>query len=395
MSDVIQFPVKLIRYKLKDPTMLPLRPWLVRGFLLRKCVTEIVAAGGTGKSSFGLAVAMHLAAGRSFGPFEITQRRRVAVLSVEEDEEELEKRIHAVAKQYGFTDADFDGFLFIVHIKHDPALAVAEKSGNVKVTRAMQELERLYFHEQIEAFVLDPFIELWVGNENDNNQVKAVLAIFRATARQLNAACLLMHHVRKGIVTPGDIDASRGGSSSGGLVRMAFTMTNVTADMADSLGLPPADPLRRSLVRLDRAKGNYTANDGRIDWFRWVTVSLDNDPEGLKPDHVGVLVPWTAPGLFAGVSTSQIHAVLDVIAVAWRDGEPYSNGRNAGRPIKDLLMEHFEWNEEKAKAGVSVWLKSGLIFECNYKDSNYRTKTGLDVDQSKRPDGERWTPGII
>ncbi|UFX00313.1 helicase RepA family protein [Sinorhizobium medicae WSM1115] len=388
-NKIIQFPVKILRYRLKDPKLLPIRPWLVRGLLLRRCITEIIAAGGTGKSSLGLALAIHLAAGRSFGPFEITERHRVAVLSVEEDEAEFDRRMCAVAIQYGIKQADFDDYLFKIHITDDQhVLGQAGKSGTVTATKAMSELERLLAHEQIEAFTLDPFIELWTGNENDNNQVKAVLAIFRATARRLNMACLLTHHVRKGIVTPGDIDASRGGSSSGGLVRLAFTLTNITAEMANTLGLEGDDPLRRQLVRLDRAKGNYTPNDDRIDWFRWQNVDLDNDPEGITPDHVGVLVPWNAPGLFVGVTTSQIHTVLDVIAAAAERGEAFSPSRQAKRWAGYLLMEHFEWNEEQAAKGMKVWLGSGLLVECNSRDGRKRDMKGVNVDEKKRPDGD-------
>lgn len=47
-----------------------------------------------------------------------------------------------------------------------------------------------------------------------------------------------------------------------------------------------ADEERRHLVRLDRAKGNYTPPASEATWLRMRGVCLDNDP--VRPDWVGV-----------------------------------------------------------------------------------------------------------
>lgn len=246
------------RLRIPPGSQIPQRPWIARGLLLRKCVTELIAATAVGKSSFGLALAMHLAAGRNFGRFFINKRFRVAILSVEEDEDEVHRRCSAIAERYGFDyNNELSGYLWRVHCRQDKhVLARADRKGMVLATPDLKELEERLFRDGIDVVIIDPFVEVWEGNENDNGQIKQAAALLRGLARRIEIACLLMHHVRKGAVDPGDIDASRGGSSLGGLVRLAFTLTGMTAEQAKSLNITDED-LRRSVVRLDNAKVSY------------------------------------------------------------------------------------------------------------------------------------------
>jgi hypothetical protein len=386
MAEVVQFPVKLRRYRFPDEKLINPRPWIMRGLLLKKQVTAVIAAGGTGKSIFGLVVGLHLCAGRDLGPFKcVGGPKRVAVLSVEEDDEELDRRLAAIRRQYGFTQEDADR-LFIINIRDMPILAQAEKNGSVRGTKAMQELERLLLHEQIEVFLLDPFVEVWAGNENDNSQVKSAAAIFRATARRLNAACLLTHHVKKGAVTPGDVDAARGGSSLAGLVRIAMTMTNMTAEDANAFQLET----HKGMVRLDNAKANYLPGGDKANWFKFHDIELDNgrDETGGHGDHVGVLAPWAPPALFEGIAVEDINKLLNIVELGLENGvERYSTGNRSGdRYVVTLVCQELGVSDHRAQQMVSAWVKSGLLIERDYMSFKQRkTRKGLYVDDTKRP----------
>ncbi len=332
---IIQFPISLKRLVFRDAITIPPRPWLMRGLLLRKQVTSLIAAGGIGKSIFGLIVGMHLAAGRDFGPFKcVNGPYRVAVLSVEEDADELERQL---------------------------------------------------FREAIDVVIIDPFIEIWDGDENSNPQVKGAAAIIRRMIRRMNAACLLMHHVKKGGVVPGDIDAGRGASSLAGLVRLAHTLTNMSKDEAKTFGLDkPA-----GFIRLDRAKGNYLPPGEEATWFQLQSVEIGNaDPaQNLPSDLVGVVAPWTPPKAFEGVTTEDVNRVLDLIEEASKN-VPYSrNGNATDRYVITLLMTELGKTEAAAKTIFSSWWDSELIVEKTYPQlSKGKGGKGLIVDNSKRPD---------
>jgi hypothetical protein len=290
---VIPFPIGLKRYIIRDQITIPRRPWLMSGLLMRKQMTTLIASGGTGKSMLGLVVAIHLCAGRDFGPWKCIGGKslKVAFLSVEEDADELDRRVHALVNLYGF-DQDVLSNLFIVSSSEDPILAAPNPNTKaIRNTKCADELEKQLFRETIDVLVVDPFIEVWEGDENNNVHVKAAAAVIRRMIRRMNAACLLMHHVRKGTVIPGDIDAGRGASALSGLVRLAYTVVSMTADEADMLKLTSP----KGFIRVDHAKGNYAPPPETAAWFRFEPVEVLNGDENHTGDPVGVLTSWTPP----------------------------------------------------------------------------------------------------
>lgn len=380
---VVPFPVKLRRYRFRDPTQLPQRRWLVRGLILRGHVTALIAAGGAGKSIFGLAMGLHMVAGQNFGAFKPREKYRVAVLTVEEDEEELDRRLHALQKEFGFTNEDA-ARLLIINIDDPPILAFADRKGTMHGTPKLASLEEELASHGTDCVILDPFIELWTGMENDNNQVKAAAGFIRSMCRRLDAGCILMHHVRKGTVTPGDMDAGRGGSAFGGLVRLAFTLSNMTREDAEALGIDSP----KGIIRIDHAKGNYTPDPGAANWYKFKSIDLGNDTEeNPESDKVGVLVPWLPPGLFADVSYDQINVALDRIGAGFEDGDrytfaPQSRERYVGAAIAGAL----DTTEEKADRIAKIWKKSGLLYEQQYHSPRYRKlRAGVFVNAEKRP----------
>lgn len=382
-DNVVEFPVKLRRYRFRDPKTLPQRQWIMRGLLLRGQVTAVIAAGGAGKSIFGLGIGLHLCAGRSYGRFRPRERYRVAVLTVEEDSEELDKRLHALQLQFNFDNDDASRFL-IINIDDPPLLAIADKHGVMRPTLKLKALEEELAANGIDVVILDPFIEVWSGLENDNNQVKAASGMLRAMARRLNAALLLMHHIKKGSTTPGDIDSARGASSFAGLVRLAFTITPMTREMADALGVESP----KFIVRVDHAKGNYVADPGEANWFKFKSIDLENETDdNPESDSVGVLVPWNAPGLFADIGYDQIDNALDAITAGFADGErytfaPQSKDRYVGRVIADKC----DLLAERAHRVAEVWRETGLLYEKDYLSRSHRkTKKGVFVNAEKRP----------
>lgn len=381
---VVQFPVRIRRFRFKDATALPRRQWLVRGLILRGHITALLAAGGVGKSILSLTLALHMCAGKHFSHWRCPDRLRVAVLTVEEDDEELERRLHALQKQFGF-DNDDASRLLIINMEDPPLLAVADKRGIMKPTEKLAKLKLELSNHGADVIILDPFVELWAGQENDNVQVKSAMTFIRSICRELNVGIILCHHVRKGAMTPGDVDSGRGASAFSGLVRMAFTINPMTRQESEGFGLE--NPGR--IVRIDHAKGNYVttvADDAT--WLKFVTIDLENYGEdGEESDKVGVLVPWTPPGIFEGIGFHEIDQVLSQIERGPEDGERYSFAAQSkdayvGVPIAD----GFGINSERADRIIHTWKKSGLLFEKEVKSPKLRkVRSRVFVDFTKQP----------
>lgn len=286
--------IVFVKRTIRPGSKLPRRPWIMPGLLLKGHVTELVATSGVGKSSLALAIACHLAAGKDFGRFRIKQRYRVAIVSVEEDDDEFDRRLSAIAVRYGFSEADIKGYLLTIHYRVADGglcLARANHKGVVQPTPDLVELEARLFDEMIDVLCLDPLAELWQGSENDNSQLGAVLRLIRGMARRNEMAILLNHHTGKGTIEPGNIDAARGASSGPAAVRFLYTLSKASAEDATALGLNEDEA--RHLMRLDLAKGQYraSANDNDADFFRFHSVDLGNGNGEEPSDSVGVLFP--------------------------------------------------------------------------------------------------------
>jgi hypothetical protein len=377
------------QYRLVSERSIPRRPWLVAGFLLRRHLSVLYASSGTGKSIISLTIAVHLAIGRDFGRFKIPRPAKVAFLSVEEDKDEIDRRLAAICATYGVSQEALEGRLHKISLTAPQLLAWVKdpKSQRIEPTAKFTQMARLLADQGIEAVILDPFAELWEGEENNNMQVRTVASLLRDDlARELNMGVLLIHHVRKGTPEPGDVDAGRGAGSLNAAARIAFTMTKMTEAQASMLGI---DGKHKGKIRLDRGKSSYGSDIDDTHWHAWHTVTLDNaDPElGEPADQVGILKPWAPPGLFAGITFEAIDKLLDQIKTGPGDGERYTKSERAiERYVIPLAAETLGTSPQRAKEILKVWLRSKLLTEIDYiSPSQRKTRKGLFVDESKRP----------
>jgi hypothetical protein len=382
-------PNLIIPYAIRPEAEIQRRQWIIPNLLLRCHLTLIFAAGGIGKSNLGLVLAEHVALGKAYGDFKPGKRFKVAFLSVEEDGEEIDRRTAAIAGHFKIEPIDCDGYLFKINLPDPGRLAAVDRYGKtVTATALAKALQRDITKLGIDLIIVDPFIEVWDGDENSNPQMKAAAAVLRDIARDTRCAVLLMHHIRKGEATPGDIDAGRGGGSLGALSRFAMTMTRMKPQDADALGISGQ---HANKVRLDSGKASYLPSVDRALWFQFVTYTLDNAGDGEPADTVGVLVPWEPPSMFAGISDDRIHRTLDAI----RDGASDSKGNpvrwsakpNAGNnSVLHVMAEFLGCEEARGKLIMKAWLKSGLCYEKTYVNADSKERIGLWVDEEKRPE---------
>jgi hypothetical protein len=88
-----------------DPGPIPPREWLLANQFCRGFISSIVAAGGGGKTALRLVQFISLAIGRSLCGQHVFQRCRVLIVSLEDDRDELQRRITAVLEHYSIEQA--------------------------------------------------------------------------------------------------------------------------------------------------------------------------------------------------------------------------------------------------------------------------------------------------
>jgi hypothetical protein len=351
----------------------------------RSFISSIVAAGGTGKTALRLLQFISMALGRSLCGQHVFRRSRVLLISLEDDRDELQRRIKAVLDHYGIDRDELSGWLFCAA----PKLAkLAEMHNRARVIGPLeQQLRAAIERRKPDIISLDPFVKTHSLEENDNVAMDFVCDLLARMAVEFNIAVDSPHHVHKGTITPGDADSGRGASGIKHAGRLVYTLVTMSDDEAQAFNIDPQN--RHSYVRLDSAKVNIAARSDKAEWFHIIGVPSGNaTAEYPNGDTVQVVEPWAPPSAWAGTTAEGLNRILNEIAAGMPNGQRYSNAPNADkRAVWPLVQQHYpEKSEGQCRTIIHAWLDSGLLYPEKYDDPvEYRKRSGLYVDDAKRP----------
>jgi hypothetical protein len=374
---------------LRPPSQIPPRPWLYGRDLVRGYVTALIAGGGTGKTALAIAMALSLASGRELLGARVWRRARVWFFTLEDDLEELERRIAAARLHFDIDDAEINGYMFAHSGRDRPVIAI----GRDQVTQqlAFPDRDRVIEqakHLEVGLIVVDPYIRSHQLEENSNVDMDAAASTWAVIAQQTGAAVLLVHHTRKGALA-GDIEASRGAKSLTDAARVGLLLSSMTTDEAAKLGVPEAR--RAQYLRLDTGKANLAPKPGGGRWLHLAGRRLQNTtsdyPDG---DDVQVIEAWEPLDPFQDMDPALINRILDTIDAGRGEGVLFSRTRKGGskRWAGEVIVRLAQVEAERAKLIIEAWIKSGVLIEVDFHHAAERTEQrGLKVVASKRPTG--------
>jgi hypothetical protein len=368
-----------------DIDLPPPRGWLLGNQFCRRFLSSLIAPGSTGKSAVRYAQAIAAASGRRITGEYIFRRCRVLLLSLEDDLDEMRRRIAAVCIHHGIDRGELKGWMFYAAPK---GLKLAEMRGR---NRQIGQLEKLLRAEigriKPDIVMLDPFVKLHALEENDNGAMDFVCDLLAQLAIEYDMAVDAPHHSRKGTMAPGDPDMGRGGSSIRDAGRLVYTLTIMSDEEADKFSIPLN--MRRAHVRLDSAKVNLLPGTQAAAWFRLVSVKLNNGnldyPNG---DEIQTIIAWKPPSTWDDLSNETLNAALTDIDKGLPDGQRYSNAPKATtRAAWSVVKRHCpEKTEKQCREMVGTWIKNGTLYEDNYVDPIKReSRPGLYLNTAKRP----------
>jgi hypothetical protein len=333
-----------------------------------------------------MAIVLELVAGRRLLGNRVFSRVNGAIFNLEDPMEELDRRVAALMIRHQIDRTELEGRLFL----HDGEgrglkLASLDTDGFTVAYPDEQALIEQIRENNIGVVVCDPFAESHSLEENSNPHMVKAAAAWRRVARATGCAVLLVHHVRKGDAT--GIDAARGAKALTDSARVGLLLTTMTADEAGKFGIPIDD--RHQYVRLDDVKRNM-APAGRAAWYRLEQVPLGNGAPGCYPngDNVAAIATWQPPDVWKAASIPDLNAALDRIDAGIPGGGRYTDSRRGGstRWAGHVLVELFGVTDAQAAAMLAAWLKSGVLFRQEYRDTQEgKDRVGLNVAPLKRP----------
>lgn len=361
------------RYEWIDPTKITPRRWLYGYKYLRTMLSMTIAPGGLGKSALMIAEALAMASGKALLGIQPPGKLRVWLYNGEDPMEELQRRIQAAAKFYGLTKADLDGYLF-VNNGRDALITIAEQTrdGTVVYAPVVEACVQAIKDNQIDYWVVDPFVSSHRVTENDNNAIDRVAKTFVRIAAETGCAINLVHHARKTSETEISVEDGRGAIALRDAVRTAWVLNRMSEDEADKAGVDT----RYRYFRVNNGKNNLALPSDKAEWYKMESVYLGNGADGEFGDSVGVVTKWEWPNAMDGVTGDHVAVVLRHLASQARspDGTPHpSNFRMDKRSknwlgvyVSTVLGIDLKGGMDKVAAAkvdqiIKVWVEQGAI----------------------------------
>lgn len=362
------------------------REWLLGTIFCRTFMSSLLADGGVGKTALRVAQLISLAIGRSLTGEHIFQRCRVLIVSLEDDRDELRRRVYAVIRHHGISPAELRGWLFLTAPK---GLRLAEMKDGAPAAGKLEELLRKNIDRlKIDVVSLDPFIKSHGLPENDNNAIDFVCTLLTKIAIEKRCAVDAPHHTKKGQNEAGNADNGRGASAMKGAGRLVYTLTPMSPDEGKQFGIAEAE--RRSFIRMDSGKVNIAPPAREAKWFRLVGVPLGNATDMYpRGDDVQTVEPWTPPDTWEAFDEITIDLILDEIGAGLASGSRFSGAPSArgARAAWAVVIKHCpDKTEQQAREIIKTWLRNEVLYAKEYEDPEQRkSREGLFVNPVKRP----------
>ena len=135
-----------------------------------------------------------LATGKPLTGQHIFRRCRVLMVSLEDDQEEIQRRILAAMLEYGITRDQVKGWLFYACPK---GIKLAEiRNGSRQIGSLEKQLRAWIEKQRPDLVVLDPFVKLHALEENDNGAMDFVCDLLVQHAIEYDIAIDVPHHTR-------------------------------------------------------------------------------------------------------------------------------------------------------------------------------------------------------
>jgi len=281
-------------WQAKTPEQIPKRQWVIPGITPAKQLSLWIAEPGVGKSTLSLATALSKASGKAFMGFDPGEPGAVAVFNNEDDTEEMERRLVACMLHYGITKEAIGERIFL-NSGEQRRLRIAKKLADGRIVPDDMEKIILYVKENnIKLLIVDPFSETHPAQENSNEEIIKIAAMYRYIAQQTGCAVILIHHTRKPSNASseghsGDFNSARGASSLIGVARSVWTLNGMSAKDAERYGISDED--RSFYLIFEQAKANMSAPGAHKKYFKRIGVILNSTGEIDSGESVGVLEP--------------------------------------------------------------------------------------------------------
>lgn len=371
---------------------IPPRPWLAGTRLLRGYVTLLTGPGGVGKTALTMTTALSYALGRNLLDPSNTNRHwklhggrlRTYIYGLEDDLDEMKRRIKAVMNFHGVHPSETQGFLALGDGSVNPLiLAISEAGRKLVRTAIVDTLIAHLLRHAIDVLILDPFVKTHNCNENDNGEMDFVMVILKEVAIRARCAIWLIHHSGKGGTTM-DPHGGRGASAIPAAGRVNETLSAATVKDHDAFGFG------RDVVRLEATKANMSPiGEDDIQWLRLSGCAVGNG------DFVQVIELIDGKDQTERMDAVLFDGICDAVRAAPEGGSGmWVSTKSATNWIGHAIRAGGVGTDQRASSLAQAWQKLGLLIpDAEAKDGRKRkimTALKLNEVMAAKHRRERW-----
>jgi AAA domain/Primase C terminal 2 (PriCT-2) len=338
-----------------DEMMIERRDFLYGSHLLRGTVSVSAGLGAVGKSGKSIVEALAMTTGAPLLNVRPSAPLRVLLVNLEDNRNEMDRRIAAVMKHYKLAKKDV-GDRLITIAKGELKLKIAKQIRMGEIARDETVIKGLvdYLCENhIDVFSIDPLRKTHRVSENDNVVMGEVVECYEEIAEAANCAVHIWHHNRKGNSGETTIDSLRGASALVDAPRSAELLETMPEGVAEKFDIEPSR--RRYYFRSFNGKVNFAPPIEASTWFELRSVILDNG------DNMGVVTYWEPP---KGKDLLTPEAIA-AIKIAVKGGQWRENVR-ADMWVGKAIGKVLRLDPEKRKGAIKDVLKT--LFETRVLD---------------------------
>jgi RecA-family ATPase len=172
----------------------PERRWIVRDMIPDRTVTILSGDGGGGKTTLKLQLATAIAGARPWLGYD-PDPGPVLVVTAEDDEDEIHRRIAAIARSLDVDLSDLGDLHIVPLAGQDAVMGAPEgKAALIAPTAVFRGLVALVERIRPRVVVLDALADVYGGEENARAQARQFIALLRGLAIKNDLAVVLIAH---------------------------------------------------------------------------------------------------------------------------------------------------------------------------------------------------------
>lgn len=207
-------------------------------------VAQVVAPGGTGKTTILIREAVHMAVGMDLWGLKVESPGWTLYVSAEDQRPRLLARLREILRAMDLSTEDrakaIAGFRVWDVAGHSVKL-ITIRDSNMTLTALADDIVEAYQNDPPAVVVFDPLVSFGASEQAVNDNEQALVTAARRIVRGLDCCVRFVHHTGKGNAREATLDqySGRGGSALTDGTRMTTVMQAWSPDAQGALTPPP------------------------------------------------------------------------------------------------------------------------------------------------------------